>query len=363
MLVNQISIENFRNFTRLESQFSTTINVFLGMNGSGKSNLLEALFVLCLGKSHRGSADSALVRHGTEAYRIEGTVTANGRSYNPAIAFGANGRRKQTIDKVTARAAELYELFCGVAISPEDSRLLSEGPAIRRTFLDIHIAQLQNDYLELLSNYQRTIAQKNACLKRMEDPEPFDVLLVRTGSQIMARRGLFIDQIQPMSAQKYSALSGGDALDICYRPSAANWHVGATADDMHNQFNQKLTTSREREKIMQVALVGPHRDDVDIEIGGQAARTFASQGEWRTAAVALKLAVYDLLKIARGTPPLLLLDEVFAELDNSRSAALIDAFADFGQLFLTTAVEPPEQLLSSARKFRLDHGQLVEVSL
>lgn len=362
MLVHAIEVTSFRNFPQLAVSFAPGVNVFFGGNGSGKTNLLEAIYCLCLGRSQRGLADSVLLRDGCEVYRVAGQVSAGGRNAHVAVAYQRGGKRKVTIDEVPVRPVELFERFCAVAAGPEDSVILSGAPSQRRLFLDLHLSQHSQSYLKELVAYQRALSQKNAALKARMDATLFDEQLLEYGSSITVRRAAFVKQLRVSAAPFYRDISDGEPFDLKYAPEI---EIDPECDDIaiaRSAFAEQLERNRDRELAQRTAVVGPHRDDLAIFISGYPARTHGSQGQWRTAAVALKLAIYQMLKEKRRMAPLLLLDEIFAELDERRAAALIDGFGAVEQLFLTTALEPPEPLRARAARYRIENGAIVITS-
>lgn len=359
MQVRAIEVHSFRNFSSVTAQFSPGVNVFFGANGSGKTNLLEAIYCLCLGRSQRGLSDSVLLRDGTDVYRVSGTVEAAGRQSAVAVAYQRGGKRRITIDEVPVRPVELFERFCAVAAGPEDSAILSGAPSQRRLFLDLHLSQHSQTYLRELLAYQRALAQKNAALKSRMDATLFDEQLIEFGSAITVRRAVFVRQLRIEAAPFYRDISDGEPFDLQYAPEI---EVDAECDDLavtRSAFAEQLERCRDRELAQKIAVVGPHRDDLTIQIGGLPARTHGSQGQWRTAAVSLKLAIYQMLREKRRMAPLLLLDEIFAELDERRTTALISGFGVVEQLFLTTALEPPRALSAQATRFRIENGEII----
>ena len=362
MHVDSITVDNFRNITSLSTGFNPKVNVFHGSNGSGKTNLLEAVFVMCLGRSQRGAADMVLLRNGEDVYRLTGQVVSGSQNIEVAVAYQQGGRKKITIDSVTSRAADLYERFSVVAAGPEDSTILSGSPSVRRLFMDIYLSQYSRAYLADLSDYQRIVTQKNAALKNDMDPSPFNQLQVEVGSRIIAARRKFLSTLAERAGAFYADIAGGEVMEAAYDSKVPLPEHVTDITDIQNAFTSTLDDYVTREAAVQTSLVGPHRDDVVFTIGGLPARTHGSQGQWRTAAVSLKLAVFDILRQRRSTPPILLLDEIFAELDPDRSQHLVDLFADTNQVFLTTAVEPPATLLREARRFRIAQGRIEEVN-
>jgi len=360
MPIETLSTTHFRNLVSCTVKFGPEANVLYGNNGSGKTNLLEAIFTLCLGRSQRGAADPVLVNAQADFYRLEGEISTPTSTHKLAVAYQAGGRKRITIDTVSARASELYEYSCLVAAGPEDSDILSGPPAARRLFLDLYLAQLSSRYLADLSDYQRVVVQRNAALRSEMSPEPFDALLVDYGVRIMLARAVFLNSLSVEATRAYSRITGGEPLRVSYEPKVRFDLAVTRPDAVAAAFQSELAREADRERAAQVSLVGPHRDEVAFDICGLPARTHGSQGQWRAAAIALKLGVFELLKEKRGEPPILLLDEIFAELDSERSNRLVESFVDADQLFLTTAVEPPHALFETARRFRIVAGKVME---
>lgn len=362
MHIESLTATNFRNLSHAEMEFSPGINILYGGNGAGKTNLLEAIFILCLGRSQRGAGDPIMLKESEEVYRIEGRITQEDVVHEVAVAYQKGGRKKIIIDQVTAKATELYENYCAVSLGPEDTEILSGSPSIRRNFLDIYLSQFSRSYLSHLVDYHKVLTQKNAGLRSGCDPTPFNVLLVNHGAEIIKARISFIEKLSHLAGRYYIEICRGGMLQLSYQPSVPLEHGQVDTDGIKQGFETALRRQEERERALKSSLIGPHRDEILFRIGDYPARTHGSQGEWRTAAIAIKLAVYQLLKDKRRMQPVLLLDEVFAELDQERSTALMRSFKEYGQLFVTTAVDPPESLRRSGRSFKIHQGTVRQIS-
>lgn len=360
MLVKSIELNFFRNLGTTRIEFSDGVNVFYGKNGAGKTNLLEAVFVLMLARSPRGVTDSVMLAEGAEYYRLEGEIDLSGRMHELAVAYQSGGRKKITIDKISARASELFETCTAVSTAPEDIELLSGPPSNRREFVNIYLSQASKKYMTDLIDYQKVLAQKNAYLKQDNNAGEtlYDDLLIKYGCYIMLARKAYLDAIAESAAKNYAVISRGQNLNLEYRPSVKIDNDDWSETAIQDHFAAKLRRYHERERAMQTAMVGPHRDDIDFSIRNLPARSHGSQGELRTSAVSLKLAVFDYLRKVRGVKPVLLLDEIFAELDPGRKEMLVELFGEFGQIFLTSASEIPETLLARARRFKIENGDV-----
>ncbi len=382
MFIETLSLENFRNLRGQTVKLHPRINIFTGINGSGKTNLLEALATLALGRSQRLNAtDIALIQARQTFFRLQGIITRQERSYELTVACensaGSHSKRiskKITLDSQPIRASELFRTFALVILSPEDSDIISGGPSARRRFLDFHLSQASATYLDNLGRYQRILAQRNSHLRQYQlgsEGTPFDDELITVGARIAAFRLEFLRYAQSRAGKYYHNISSGANLSCHYVPSillsSTEKKLSVSERDelleknssesrMQENFKRRLESRREMERRRETTVVGPHRDDIEITIRNYPARTHGSQGEWRSAAVALKLAVYDFLRERKEEPPILLLDEIFAELDITRQTALIGSFADLGQLVVTTALNAPESIADSARIFSVADG-------
>jgi len=364
MLIQNIKVVGFRNFESVNLSFDSGLNIFNGRNGSGKTNLLEAVFVLILGRSQRGAVDSVMLKEDDEYYRLSGKIEIEGKAEEAAIAYQKGGRKRITIDKVSARASELFRHYCAVATSPEDLEILTGSPSNRRNFIDLYLSQASQKYLADLTDYQKALAQKNAFLKQDNNygETPYDDLLIDYGSKVMKHRLDFINSIMPTIRETYRSISGGHEITARYDPSVS---IDEDIEDIPNiktAFRNRLNEVRERERVLQNAVTGPHRDDIEFTIRDLPARAYGSQGELRTAAISLKMAVYRYLKKVRKAVPVLLMDEIFAELDDSRRTMLIELFDEVGQVFITTASEIPDILLEKSRRFTIERGEIRDIA-
>ena len=359
MIINSLTLTNFRNFEKLHVDFSPTVNIFYGKNGSGKTNLLEAIFVLCLARSHRAATETVLVHNDFDFYRLEGSLTQDETTVELTVAYQKHSRKKIMLDQVQIKTSELYDNFCAVAAGPEDSEILAGSPSVRRNFIDIYLSQYSKKYLRLLTDYHKVLQQKNAGLKNRVDISAYNELLIINGAEIMLLRKQFLEAIRHETKENYHNIASGSEFNLEYKPSVKTAEQFDNLEDIRFTFREALENNRMRESVMERSLIGPHLDDIAFFIDLLPARNYGSQGEIRTAALSLKLAVYKLIKEKRNITPLLLLDEIFAELDVGRAEGLIKLFANFDQLFLTTAIEPPDFLKSQGKSFLIDNGQIL----
>jgi DNA replication and repair protein RecF len=362
MRIESLLLTNFRNFKSDLIRPGRGVNIFIGDNGSGKSNILEAIFTLCLGRSQRGARDIMMVRENGENYfRLEGVGECEGREVRLTCAYEKNGRKKITVDDNPVRLSKLYELFSVISMAPEDVALFTGSPSIRRRFMDLHLSQASPSYLADLTDYNKALAQKNSWLKDHRNGEcPFDPLLIEYGSRIMAARHKFIHFLKALAPGYYDQIINVSVAPepptfTCeYRPNVPF----EVKEEIVAGFEAKLAARRRKEEILETAVVGPHRDEIECTINNFPAKGYGSQGELRSAAVAVMMAAANFLESRREEKPILLLDEIFAELDHNRRDQLARLFDSFEQIFLTTAIEPPKALNDRAVFFHIKSGRV-----
>lgn len=336
MHLSHISLMNFKNYDQLELEFSNKINCFVGDNGTGKTNLLDAIHYLSLTKSYFNSLDAQNIRHGEEQFVIQADFERDG--LDERILCGVQHNRRKIFSRNKKEYTKLSEhvgLLPVVMISPADSSLITEGSDERRKFMDAVISQFDGEYLESLIRYNRALGQRNVLLKqfhrtgsfRSDQLEIWDEQLVRHGDYIHQRRLAFIKDLMPIFQQFYETVSGGKEL------------VGL---DYRSQLREKdlMTLFREHEqkdRILQYTTAGIHKDDLEMTLAGYPIKRIGSQGQQKTFLVALKLAKFDFIRKVNGFHPILLLDDVFDKFDAKRVKQIIRLVAEheFGQIFIT----------------------------
>jgi len=332
--------------------------VFIGANGQGKTNLLEAVAMLALSASPRAHRELELVGPMTQGSRIEAQVESGGRSLSVAISLQVDGeraRRVVEVDGVRRRAYDLPGHFRVTLFWPDDLGLVKAGPDLRRRFLNQMLVQIEPGYARALAGLRRVLEQRNSLLKRLASGEAgdhavldaWDRELVRIGGEIVAARARAVGELEPEAARCHAEIGGGERLEMRYE--------GPPAD-----FQEAVHNSRAEDLRRGTTSVGPHRDDVRLILGGQDARSYASQGQQRTAVVSLKLAEAALIAQRTGERPVLLLDDVLSELDGERRTALLKEVAGGGQVVITSveAGPFPAELMATAKVWTVDHGRV-----
>jgi DNA replication and repair protein RecF len=345
-----IKLTNFRNLADIEMLPNPSLNLIVGPNAAGKTSVLEAIFYGCTAKSFRGAGDDILLRQDSDVCRIEISGIIGETETTVEIAWGKAHKRQIKVDGVKlTRVADLFEYFHAVSFIPEDTEIIFGSPAVRRRMLDLYLSQADRGYLSELLEYNRIIAQRNALLKEFsideENGSPLDMLevwdgqLATVGAKIIAKRQTMITATTEKIAHYYRAVESGD--------SSLQWsYESSIGGESRESFLDKLQQSRRRDFYFGSTSVGPHRDDLQVVLNGRPTRDYASQGEAKSATLALKFAIFDYLSDRLHEPPLLLLDELSSDLDYTRLAALTKLLPRLGQVFLTTT--KPAELLQGA---------------
>jgi DNA replication and repair protein RecF len=373
--LQRIVLENFRNHSSTLVDCSPGINIFLGNNGEGKTNILEGISYFCLSKSYFSASDSVVMKIGEQRFVATGKILSDlGIGYDVCIEFNRPLNQKLiTVNKEKIeKASLLIGQFPVVILSPEQSVVTFGSPADRRSFVDFVISQSSRTYLESLIEYRRILKQRNKILsdiqlsweKKQEAIKPWDHSLVQVGSSVMKKRIEFIDDFQKMIIDAYAQLSGLDERpNIKYAPSFE--YIGTREETLEAVFDLALQNQSLDEQRIGHTLVGPHRDEFIFEINGLHAKNYASQGQHKTFLVALKLAEFFYLKKQCNETPILLLDDVLSELDEQRSQKLLEATAAVGQVFITStderALDSLTDVSASLRKFFVRQGKIERV--
>ena len=337
MIIESIELQNYRNYDKLHMEFSPGTNILYGNNAQGKTNILEAVYVSCTTKSHRGSKDREMIRFGEEEAHLKTVVVRGGREYQIDMHLKKNRAKGIAIDKIPIKkASELFGILNIVFFSPEDLNIIKNGPAERRRFLDSELCQLDRIYLADLTNYNKILAQRNKLLKDMiyrpslSDTLPvWDMQLIETGKKIIRRRKQFVDELREIVSDIHYRISGGkEELFLKYEPNI---------DDIF--FEDELSRAKEKDKKLCQTSVGPHRDDLLFSIGDVDIRKYGSQGQQRTSALSLKLAEIELVRKSISDTPVLLLDDVLSELDSSRQNYLLNNISDTQTIITCTGLD------------------------
>lgn len=364
MRLDEITLENFRNYESQKVTFDSSCNVICGENAQGKTNLLEAMVCLSTGKSHRTRTDRELIRFDQEGYRLDGFIHTRNRDFASHIEAGFGKKKKITVNQVPVKAAaDLSAVLNTVFFCPEDLQLIKEGAAARRRFMDSSLCQLRPRYAAALSEYQRLHEHKTRILRDCADrPDliatlpDFNLRMAETGAILIHYRSRFVRMLSAYASAAHNECSGGkEQLSIQYKTVKT---VIDPFGDHKLLVLQLLEHQREHhyaEVSSRQCLSGPHKDDLEVSLDGLSARSYASQGQTRTAALSLKLAAREIHKEIIGEYPILLLDDVLSELDPKRQEFVLNRIGS-GQVFITCCEEDRLHSLLKGNVYRVKNG-------
>ncbi len=367
LTLTQLGLVNVRNYAELEFRPPPGLNVLVGANAQGKSNLLEAIGMLGTGKSFRTAREGELVRDGLAAANLTGEARLRAGSVRLActLTAGPSGTRKRySVNGQSVRYAGYLGRLRVVTFVPSHLQLVAGAPGLRRAFLNAALAQESHTYYANLAAYGSYIAQKSALLRGAGALDAdllatYDERIVALGSALMLARRAYVEALaaQTRSAHRTWIGPGEGELELSYAPSVP-FDV-ATEAGVETAFRARLAALRGAEALRKTALVGPHRDDLEFRLDGRPLAAFGSQGQQRTAVLALKIAEYALMSLRSGEAPILLLDDVLSELDRARQRALLHAVGDVEQAFITTTSDLDVPV---AATFRVEAATLREVA-
>lgn len=337
MIVKSLELKDYRNYDYLNMQFNSGTNILYGENAQGKTNILEAVYLCGTTKSHRASKDKEMIMFDKEESHIRIVLEKNSISHRIDLHLKKDKAKGIAIDGVPIkRQGELFGLLNLVFFSPEDLYMIKNGPGERRRFIDFELCQLNKVYLYHLTNYNKTLAQRNNLLKQisfnrnlMDTLYIWDSKLVEYGNNIIETRQEFISHLNAVVNEIHKRLTGGkEMLILQYEPNVKSQY-----------FEDKLKKSLDRDLALKMTNVGPHRDDLCFLLGTVDIRKFGSQGQQRTAALSIKLAEIELVKSEIKDTPVLLLDDVLSELDRQRQTHLLNNIGDIQTIITCTGLE------------------------
>ncbi len=371
MRLTRLRLEGFRNLRDADLALPGEGVALIGRNAQGKTNLLEAVHYLEMFRSFRGSRDEDLIRFGGDFFRLEGVVEEAGASRSVAAAFRLQPRQKRiAIDGVPAeRLADAVGLLATVLFTPDDVRLVRDGPAERRRFLDTVLSLNEPSYLRALRTFRQALSQRNAALRSQPDSEAvfaWDPTLMRSGGEVVWFRIGWVTEHAESFGERYSEIAGGHPASLAYLPSISEVDATSSLEEMCEAYGEALAASRRLESRRRITLVGPHRDDMvfsaDDRSGGRDLRAYGSGGEQRTVALALRLLEVETARARRRHEPILLLDDVFAELDEERSSRVLQVLDRLvpGQVLLSAPKESDVRFRGQALdRWRIEAGEIL----
>ena len=367
MIVKHLELDFFRNYAHLEASFDDRVNLIYGDNAQGKTNLLEAVAYLSAARSHRARYDKEMIMLGVDSAFIKGLVFSRNRDFSlEARLFRGRGRQLYSNGVRLKTAGELAGIVHTVLFYPEDLSLIRAGAAERRRFLDGAICQLRPRYAQALVEYGRLYEHKTRILRDWtENPsllqtlDDFSLRMAQTGAVIIHYRAHFVKRLQEHAPTIHSDFSGGrERLELSYETVSTISDPKQPPRELLPLLLEHQERHRKAEIDSRQCLSGPHKDDLSVTIGGQPAKTYASQGQTRTAALSLKLAQREIFQEETGEWPVLLLDDVLSELDSRRQAFVLNRIRG-GQVFITCCEEEKLEGLEGGKAFHIQNGRLM----
>lgn len=352
MILQRLSLLNYKNFESVSFDFDTKINCFVGLNGVGKTNVLDAIYHLSFGKSYFNPITLQNIKHGSEFFVVEGHYEKE--NHPEKIIVSAKKGQKKIIKrngKIYKRFSEHIGFLPLVIISPSDRDLIVEGSETRRKFMDGVISQGDKAYLEALLKYNKTLSQRNSLLKYFVVNNTFnqDALVIYNeqlhsfGTEIFKKRSQFIESFRPIFLERHQSISNdGEAVNLVYKSQLTDCAL-----------NQLLEDNLAKDRITQYTNMGIHKDDLVFEMSGHPIKKYGSQGQQKSYLIALKLAQFDFIKTQSNLMPILLLDDIFDKLDEQRVAQIINLVNqdNFGQLFISdTHADRTETVVKSVNQ-------------
>ncbi|MCE3022245.1 DNA replication/repair protein RecF [Staphylococcus pasteuri] len=371
MKLNTLQLENYRNYEEVTIDCHPEVNILIGENAQGKTNLLESIYTLALAKSHRTSNDRELIRFDSEYAKIEGELNYRHGTMPLTMFITKRGKQVKVNHLEQSRLTQYIGHLNVVLFAPEDLNIVKGAPLVRRRFIDMELGQISAVYLNDLSQYQRILKQKNNYLKQLQIGNKTDTTMLEVLNEQFAeyalkvtlRREHFIKELEQLAQPIHSGITNErEQLALKYLPSLKISNHDQSESEMLEEALALLNDNLQREKDRGVSLFGPHRDDLGFNVNGMDAQTYGSQGQQRTTALSIKLAEIELMNIEVGEYPILLLDDVLSELDDSRQTHLLSTIQHKVQTFVTTTSVDgiDHEIMNNAKLYRINQGEIIK---
>lgn len=365
MYIDAIRLQGFRNYTESAARFSPGINVIAGRNAQGKTNLLEAIYVLSTGRSFRTRSDRELMGFASHETRVTASGEADGREQRLELTLRRGRRREMTVNGVKRRTSQDFAgVFAAVLFCPDDLELIRGPAAVRRRLMDDCICQLRPRYAAALGEYVKACEGKTRILRDWEEKpsllpllDDYNLRLCQLGAELIHYRAAFLERLAPECAKIHADFSGGERLELHYATVKTVTDPLAPVQAILPQLMEHQQSHREAELASGLCLSGAHKDDIEIRINGAEAKSYASQGQTRTAALSVKLAELEIHRSSRGEYPLLLLDDVLSELDAYRQDFVLNRVGG-GQVFITCCEDEKVAKRTGGRVLTVENGSI-----
>ncbi|MBV9737250.1 MAG: DNA replication/repair protein RecF [Candidatus Eremiobacteraeota bacterium] len=367
MRLTRIALSNLRNYSNLELEPQPGLNVFIGDNAQGKSNLLEAIALLGTGKSFRTNREADLIKHGISIASVSGEAQMRAGAVRLSCTIASTGRgirKTYTLNGEPVRYARFLGSAKVVTFTPWDLQLVTGAPSLRRSMLNVALSQDQPIYYGHLIRYQKVLAQKAALLRGTIEPDAellrvYNETLIQDGAALVAARAQFVESLNDPAHNAYHKWAGGmERLALSYEPNVP-FEV-RTQDAIESALRSRFTAVAQAEAQRKACIAGPHRDDVGFLLDGRSLAAFGSQGQHRMAVLALKVAEYIVMHERSAEAPLLFLDDVLSELDHRRAAAFLSGIGAYEQAFMTATSVPND--IPAAAQYRVANATLERIA-
>lgn len=362
MKIESISLVNFRNYEKLEVAFDNFLNIFYGKNGSGKTNLIEAIYLLSLTKSFRINNDKSLIRKGNIKTKVRGEIRKNGDLSSYTVAISSEGKTVEIDDNKIDKISDYVSRINVILFNPVDTRIIDDAPAERRKLLNIEISQIYKEYLVILANYNRILKQRNFYLRSMyvngnNDTSYLDIItkkLVEYGVMIARYRKDFINSINKYITEVYSNIFKTGELKLKYVSSYKNKSTDELVKSYQKNYRKELEAGK--------TLLGVHHDDIEFVLDNNNLKEWGSEGQRKNAIISFKLAELQVIKDIKNYYPILILDDLFSELDKEKITNILRLLNEEVQTFITTTEinKVDKQVIKKAKKFKVDNGNIKE---
>lgn len=372
MRIKSLDIKSFRNIESMVYKPCEGANIIFGDNAQGKTNLLESIWLFTGAKSFRGSKDGEFTMFGEKTARLELEFYAAGREQTAAICLDGDKKAVFLNEIKQESITELSGNLCAVVFSPDHLSLVKQGPDKRRKLVDVSLCQAYPKYMKILEGYKRALKQRNTLLKDIPaHPSLYDTLeiwdesIISYGTYVTAMRARYVKKLAELAAAAYDGISSGkESFSAIYIAGFDDGKEidGNDRDDVQRRMRAALENSRTEDVRQGITTIGPHRDDVDILVGGVSAKTYGSQGQQRSCVLALKLAECEILSERCSEPPVILLDDVMSELDQNRRDYLLNQLRD-KQTFITCCDAGAFSDLADGKVYEIEKGALKNVRL
>lgn len=370
MYLENIELQNFRNYEKEQLSFSPSINVLIGENAQGKTNLIESVYFLAMSRSHRTSKDNEMINWDSDFAKVKGNLKKKSHSIPLEIILSKRGKMAKLNHLEQKRLSDYIGQLNVILFAPEDLSLVKGSPSVRRKFVDMELGQMNKIYLYHLTQYQQILKQRNQFLKQAKYNNKYDKIylevlteqLAAEAAEVLYARFRFVNQLSEWANAVQTDISNEkEALTIRYKTSS-DTDEDMTVEEIFEQLKENYQKAMTQEIEQGTTTVGPHRDDLVFYVNDRNVQTYGSQGQQRTTALSLKLAEIELMREMTGEYPILLLDDVLSELDDSRQTHLLKTIQNKVQTFITTTSLDGVQmdLLNDPLIFHVEDGSIVE---